>query len=71
MQLAGITGNRPSALLAICYRNVKVTLLPDPDGGERPRIMIEIRFTETKEYLGKKDTSVLPFSPYLLPYSVP
>ena len=27
MQLAGITENRPSALLAVCYRHVKVTLL--------------------------------------------
>lgn len=70
MQLAGITGNRPSALLAIRYRNIKVTLLPDPYGGERPRIMIEIRFTDTKEYLGKKDTSVLPFTPRFLLYSV-
>lgn len=34
MQLAGIIGNRPAALLAVCYQHVKVTLLPDPHGGE-------------------------------------
>ena len=35
MQLAGITGNRPSALLAVRYQYIKVTLLEDPDGGEQ------------------------------------
>ena len=34
IQLAGITGNRPSALLAVRYWYIKVTLLPDPKSGE-------------------------------------
>lgn len=60
MQLAGITGNRPAALLAVCYRHVKVTLLADPDGGERPRVMLEIVYQHTKGYLGDKDALVIP-----------
>ena len=60
MQLAGITGNRPSALLAVCYQHIKVTLLPDPEGGEQPRVLIEILFHHTKGYLGEKDAYVLP-----------
>ena len=55
MQLAGITGNRPSALLAVRYRDIQVTLLEDPDGGEQPRVLIEIVFNHTKGYLGEKD----------------
>jgi len=55
MQLTGITGNRPSALLAVRYRHIKVTLLPDPNGGEQPRVLIEIIFPNTKGYLGEKD----------------
>ena len=61
MQLAGITGNRPAALLAIRYQHVKVTLLPDPNGGEQPRVLVEIVYKYTKGYLGEKDASV--FSP--------
>ncbi|KAL8634658.1 MAG: hypothetical protein Q9228_007755, partial [Teloschistes exilis] len=55
MQLAGITGNRPAALLAVRYRHIKVTLLPDPEGGEQPRVLMEIVFHHTKGYLGEKD----------------
>ncbi|KAL9594077.1 MAG: hypothetical protein Q9179_005569, partial [Wetmoreana sp. 5 TL-2023] len=61
MQLAGITGNRPAALLAVRYRHIKVTLLPDPEGGEQPRVLIEIVFHHTKGYLGEKDAYVIPF----------
>jgi len=61
MQLAGITGNRPSALLAVRYQNIKVTLLKDPDGGEQPRMLIEIVFHHTKGYLGEKDAYVVVF----------
>ena len=60
MQLAGITGNRPGALLAVRYRHIKVTLLPDPDGGEQPRVLIEIVFNHTKGYLGEKDAYAFP-----------
>jgi len=55
MQLAGITGNRPSALLAVRYQHIKVNLLEDPNGGEQPRVLIEIVFHPTKGYLGEKD----------------
>ena len=63
MQLAGITGNRPSALLAVRYQNIKVTLLEDPDGGEQPRVLIEIVFNHTKgcSHLGEKDAYVVVF----------
>ena len=56
MQLAGITGNRPRALLGIRYRDIHVTLLPDPNGGKRPRRLIEIEFKFTKTYLKQKDS---------------
>ena len=61
MQLAGITGNRPSALLAVRYQHIKVTLLEDPNGGEQPRVLIEIVFNHTKGYLGEKDAYVFKF----------
>ena len=60
MQPAGITGNRPAALLASCYGHVKVTLVADPDGQERPRVMLEIVYKYTKGYLGDKDALVTP-----------
>jgi uncharacterized protein DUF3435 len=52
MQLAGITGNRPQALLNLRFKHIRVVLLPYPSGGEWPRVMIEWKFNETKEYLG-------------------
>jgi len=55
MQLAGINGNRPKALLKLRFKHIKVSLLPDPEGGEWPRVLIEWRFAETKRYLGEKD----------------
>lgn len=58
MQLARITDNRPSALLAVRYKHIKVTLLADPDGGEQPRVLIEIVFKYTTGYLGEKDAWV-------------
>jgi hypothetical protein len=54
-QLAGITGNRPSALLQLRFQDVSVALLPDPDGSEWPRVMIEWKFQNTKGDLGQKD----------------
>ncbi len=70
MELAGITGNRPSALLAVRYRHIKVTLLPDPESGEQPRVLIEIIFHHTKGYLGEKDAYVLLFYAILAAASV-
>ena len=69
MQLAGITGNRPSALLALRYQHIKVTLLPDPKSVEQPRVLIEIVFRHTKGYLGEKDAYVLPCYATLTPPS--
>ncbi len=65
MQLAGITGNRPAALLAVCYQHIKVTLLPDPNGGGRPRVILEIVYKYTKGYLGQKEAFVPPVAPYI------
>ena len=59
MQLAGITGNRPKALLQLRFKDVAVALLPDPHGSEWPRLMIEWRFSTTKTYKGAKDAFVL------------
>ena len=56
MQLGGITGNRPPALLAVHYGHVKVTLIEDPNGGKWPRVLIEIAYKCTKSFLGPKDT---------------
>ena len=55
LQLAGITGNRPGALLSLRYENLKITLLRDPAGSEWPRLLIELTFKNTKGYLGLKD----------------
>ncbi|KAF2752834.1 hypothetical protein EJ05DRAFT_505659 [Pseudovirgaria hyperparasitica] len=60
IQLAGITGNRPKALLTLRYRHVQVALLPDPRGGSRPRVLIELKFEQTKGYLGQKDANTIP-----------
>src|SRR5437764_15299056 len=59
MLLAGMTGNRPGALLALRYKDVQVTLIRDPEGEEQPYILIEITYEYTKGYLGAKDRCVL------------
>lgn len=69
MQLAGITGNWPSAVLGVCYNDVKITLLPDPQGGKFPQSLIEIAFKNTKGYLREKEMFVF-FSVALLLYGV-
>jgi hypothetical protein len=58
MQLAGITGNRPKALLQLRFKDVAVALLPDPHGSDWPRLMIEWKFSTTKTYKGTKDAFV-------------
>jgi len=60
MQLAGSTGNRPKALLQLRFRHVSVALLPDPEGSEWPRVMIDWKFENTKGYLGQKDANEIP-----------
>ena len=65
MQLVGITSNRPTAPLAVCYEYIKVTVLPDLHGGEQPRVLVEIVDKYTKGYLGEKDASVFPlYAPF-------
>lgn len=51
LQLAGLTANRPQAVLNLRYRHIRVSLLRDPQGGP-PRIVIEFTFEFTKEFLG-------------------
>ena len=41
MQLADSTGYRPKALLQLRFRHVSIALLPDPEGSEWPRVMID------------------------------
>jgi hypothetical protein len=54
LQLAGLTTNRPQAILNLRYRHIQVSLLRDPRGGPH-RIVIEFTFEFTKEWLGAKD----------------
>lgn len=54
LQLAGLTTNRPQAILDLRYRHIQVSLLRDPQGGLH-RIVIEFTFEFTKEWLGAKD----------------
>ncbi|CZS92472.1 uncharacterized protein RAG0_03051 [Rhynchosporium agropyri] len=54
-QLAGITGNRPEALVELRYRHLKLTLIRDPKGVGRPRLFVELTSEFTKRYLGAKD----------------
>lgn len=65
IQLAGITGNRPKALLKLRFKYVNVSLLPDPEGGEWPRPLVEWKFQDTKGYLGEKDAYVLVNEPFM------
>ncbi|KFY96390.1 hypothetical protein V500_02463 [Pseudogymnoascus sp. VKM F-4518 (FW-2643)] len=55
-QLAGITGNRPEALLQLRLRHLELTLIRDPGGG-RPRLFIELSPEFTKGFLGLKDVN--------------
>jgi hypothetical protein len=53
-QLAGITGNRPEALVQLRYRHLKLTLIRDSNKF-RPRLFIELTAEFTKGFLGSKD----------------
>ncbi|KAL4861381.1 hypothetical protein BDV12DRAFT_208056 [Aspergillus spectabilis] len=55
-QLAAITASRPGALLHLCYRDIALTLIRDPEG-ERPRLFIYLKPDFTKRFLGKKATN--------------
>lgn len=58
-QLAGITGNRPEALLQLRYQHLKLTLIQDYDN-PRPRLFIGLTTKFTKGFLGIKDAYVPP-----------
>ncbi|TKA68777.1 hypothetical protein B0A55_09571 [Friedmanniomyces simplex] len=59
-QLAGITVNRPGALLALRYGDLPVTLLRDPSGTNVPKVLVEFKFQKTKTYRGPKDPNTFP-----------
>lgn len=61
LQLAGFTVNRPSAILALQYKHIMVTVLRDPAGGPH-RLLLEFTFEFTKEYLGMKEANTFPIS---------
>jgi hypothetical protein len=54
LQLAGLTANRPQAILNLRYWHIQVSLLRDPQGGPH-HIVIKFTFEFTKEWLGAKD----------------
>ncbi|PPJ53291.1 hypothetical protein CBER1_11891 [Cercospora berteroae] len=60
MRLAGITGNRPSALRRLQYKELKIALLPNYNGGNRLRLVIDFTFEYTKRYLSGKDANTFP-----------
>ncbi|OJD20357.1 hypothetical protein ACJ73_08309 [Blastomyces percursus] len=69
-QLAGFSASRPQALLNLCYRHIKITLLRDPNGGPN-NILIEFTVEFAKTFLGDKEetTFVVPeiiFDPSLI-----
>ena len=57
MQLAGITGNRPGALLRLCYEDLQIALMPN--GDQPPQLLMELTFKYIKSYLQAKEASVL------------
>jgi Protein of unknown function (DUF3435) len=69
-QLAGFTANRPAALLGLCYRHIKVTLLRDDLGGPH-QIMLEFTVEFTKQFLDPKQEYVTYLFTCAPPYSSP
>jgi hypothetical protein len=55
--LAGFSLNRPSAVLALQYKHLRVTLLRHPDGGPA-RLLLEFTYEFTKTFLGMKEAYV-------------
>jgi len=54
IQLAGITGSRPSALMSLQYQDFKLSLLRDPAGSDWPLLIVDVTFRNTKSFLGPK-----------------
>lgn len=46
--------SRPQAILDLCYCNIVVTLLRDPQGGPH-RFLLECTYKFTKQFLGMKE----------------
>ncbi len=56
-QLAGITGNRPEALVRVCLQHLNLTLIRDRNA-DRLRLFIELTAEYTKRYLGTLSSKV-------------
>ncbi|RYN85694.1 hypothetical protein AA0119_g13215 [Alternaria tenuissima] len=54
-----ITANRPRALLGLRYRDIKVTILRNPNGGPH-NILLEWTYEFTKSFLGPKAPNTFP-----------
>ncbi|KAM3424156.1 hypothetical protein BST61_g11301 [Cercospora zeina] len=72
IQLAGLSGNRPDALMKLRYGDIAVSLLRDPtQPAAPPRVLTEFTFKYTKQYQGEKDHNTfcvpdIPREPCLL-----
>ena len=62
MQLAEITDNQSAALLSICYKDVKITLLLNLKEEKLLWRLIKITFKNIKSYLSEKEMSVFSFT---------
>ena len=58
IKVAGITGNRPEALLSLRWKHVKLALLRNLNGSEWPRPIVDLTFEKTKSYIGAKDAYI-------------
>jgi Protein of unknown function (DUF3435) len=54
IQEGGFTANRPDAILKMCYGDLIVSVLRDPEGGPH-RILLEFTYEFTKTFLGVKE----------------
>jgi hypothetical protein len=54
LQLAGFSRNWPQAVLSLCYRYIRVTILQDPNIGLH-NILIEFTYKFTKEFFSVKE----------------
>ncbi|EMC97231.1 hypothetical protein BAUCODRAFT_130449 [Baudoinia panamericana UAMH 10762] len=59
-QLAGITGNRPSAILGLRYGDLKLSLLRDRGLSGTARLLVDVTFRSTKGYRGPKAPNTFP-----------
>ena len=69
-QLLAITGSRPGALTQLRYGDISLSLQVC-EGEQRPRLVLRIRLTQTKQYLGPKPMLVFLLLPPLPPSPFP